>query len=354
MRDDTVIPMSGDWSHWPPVEPPELASAKNRATEMDGKRFRKAVNAIERAIRARLARLKVTVREIDEHERAVADADERIAQARSRLDRRVHLGRRGATGRSLPTWLYALAAVGFYAVMLVVDRGALMALGLSLGLTAALAIAVPAVDLLCAHTAGGYLWRRQEAISSDVEISPGEHAMGIGSFVLGVLHALVVGLVRGLRSGLLGGLLFCIVSLALFAGMTYLAYRHADDDADELAQAKRARWWATRRAQERERRAEKEAAKVRTDGRRRVGLASERVARWDAAVASGTFAAGERLRDQPFHRGADPAWVEEERRIAASELPDHLLPFDAREWVRSDARHRPAGELNEGDNRRSA
>ncbi len=348
-----VTPISGDWSNWPRSEPPELAEAKHRATEADRKRFGKIVNAVEAKIRKGLGKLKATVEEVKEHERSVGEADTRINDVRERIARRVHLGRRGETGRTVPTWMYALCGVGFYVIMQIVDRGALLALGLSLGLTMALAIAVPAVDLLCAHTAGGYYWRRHEAISSDVEISPGEHAMGVAALVLGVAHALVVGVIRGLRSGLLGGLLFGIVALALFAGMTYLAFRHADDDAAELGRARRARWWATRRKHERERKAEKQAASVRSDGQKRISISGERVARWDAAVASGTYSFEERKPGEPFYRAPDPAWVEQEREIAAGTLPHHLLPYDARSWV-DGAWTKETAQIEEPDRRRSA
>ncbi|MBV6509617.1 MAG: hypothetical protein JJLCMIEE_02712 [Acidimicrobiales bacterium] len=348
-----VTPISGNWSKWPRTEPPELAEAKHRGTEADRKRFAKVVNSIEAKIRKGLGKLKATVQEIKEHERSVTEADSRIKAAQERIARRIHLGRRGETGRTVPTWLYALCAIGFYVIMLIVDRGALLALGLSLGLTTALAIAVPAVDLLCAHTSGGYLWRRQEAISADVEISPGEHALGIAALVLGIAHAVVVGLIRALRSGLLGGLLFGIVALALFAGMTYLAYRHEDDDAAELGRAKRSRWWSVRRKQERERKAEKQAAAVRSDGQKRISIGGERVARWDAAVASGTYSFEERKPGESYYLAPDPAWVEQERRIAAGTLPDHLLPYDARSWV-DGAWTKETPELEGSDHRRSA
>lgn len=330
---NVVIPIGREWSHYPRTEPPELAGAKHRATEADRKRFTKLTDAVEAAIRKGLGKLKTTIGDIKEHERSVDQADTRIEATRQRSAGRVHLGRRGETGRSVPTWMYMLAAIAFYLIMLIVDRGALLALGLSLGLTAALAIAVPAVDLLCAHTVGGYLWRRHEAISTDVDIPTGEHGMGVAALALGVAHAIVVGLVRGLRSGLLGGILFGIVALALFAGMAHLAFRHADDDAADLGRAKRARWWGVRRRQDSQRKAEKQAAKVRSGSRRRIGIAAARVARWEAAVAAGAYAFEERKPGDAWYQAPDPAWVEEERRIAAGELPDHLLPFDARSWI---------------------
>ncbi|MGH8984268.1 MAG: hypothetical protein ACRDY6_10405 [Acidimicrobiia bacterium] len=342
MANEQVLPIDGGWSQWSRSEPPELAGAKQRMTDADRKRYARKVTANQSAVRKGLGKLKATFDEVKKHAVAKKRAEKRIKKIHRRIARRVQLGRRGETGRSVPTWMYVLAAAGFYVIMMIVDRGALLALGLSLGVTTAFAIAAPAVELLSAHTAGVYFWRRQEAISPDVEISPHEHTIGTVAVVVGIAHALIVGLIRGLRSGLLAGLLFCVVALALFVGMTYLAYRHHDDDAAELNRVKFARWWADRRGGERERAAQKQGAKVRSLLEHRRGIASARVARWDAAIAAGSAAYGERTLGEVCYQAADPAWIVEERRIAAGDLPEHLLPFDLRAWIERPADHQQA------------
>jgi hypothetical protein len=330
---DGVIPIAGEWSHYPRTEPPELAGAKHRATNADRKRFSKRLHVLEVKIRKGLAKLQGRVHDLKDREADVQEVETKINVIRERAARRFQFGRRGETGRTVPTWLYVPACIGFYIVTAMVDRGALLALGLSVGLTTAFAFAVPAVELLCAHTVGGYFWRRHEAISTDVDVSDGEHGFGLASLGLGVAHGIAVGFIRGLRSGLLAGVLFCAVALALFAGMAYLAFRHADDDAAALGRARLSRWWRLRRRTDAVGRVHKTGAVVRSCCQQRIGLAAERVARWEASVAAGAYAFEQRKPNDAYFQAPDPEWIAQEREIAAGHLPDHLLPFDARSWV---------------------
>ena len=321
--------IEADFSHYPGREPPEVAGAKTRATVADERHHAKAVDKLEGALRKALAIVKVKVLMVADRKEALDKADHELTAAEQQAKDRPRFGR----GRTVPTWMYVAAAVVFYIAEYWVDRGALLSLRLSTQVTLALALVAPMIGLLAAHQAGVYFNARNESISPSVELDPSEHVIGIGAVVLGVVHALVVGLIRGLEGGVLVGLFFCGLALTLFLGMTALAYRHADDDAARCAAAKRRRWWARRRYDDAEGQAEKRAAAARSLAQKRRDLASKRIARWDAAVASGLHSAEQRLDGVTFYVAPEPAWILEERSIAAGELPDHLRPLDLGNWV---------------------
>lgn len=316
------------WGAPPP--PPEVAQAMQLATEADLRLYAPKATRLEHQARDGFATLADLAPEHEARSVRLESKHQDVRLAEQEVERRPVIGPGGRRGREVSTPVYVVAAVVFLVLEQVIDRSALLPLLLPVGLTHALAIALPVVSLACAHTGGVYLKRRERRAGRGVMSN--ERNLGIASIAVGVGHALAVGMIRGIGSGLLGGALFAIVALGLFVAMTQMAMRHHDESVSSLERARRAAWWAERRLAETRERMESAFAGLRSAIKDRIDLAQVRALAVDTALAE----AG----DQYQRRGPNvsyryelPRWVCDERRLSRGELPPDLRPAVLEEWV---------------------
>jgi hypothetical protein len=206
-----------------------------------------------------------------------------------------------------------------------IDSTLLTVLGLTLLVTRSLTLVVVIASAWAAHIAGTTFRREHEA--AWIEMSPQEHRMGRVSLVAGLIVEGSLAVIRALKiGGILSAVLLGGAGLAIFAAMTWVAYRsHSDvhDHAELWLRKDRAATRKVNSGQDLARKQRRCVSETLHDSRQ---LAGRVVSECDVVIEETRALWARENPARPVPVFVDPPLLVAWRRLEKGELPSALVP----------------------------
>ena len=194
-----------------------------------------AIKAVDKLSRCRARVLDKVNVEVDLR-KARRRALREVAKARKQFERKRLID---GPVRQIPTWALVGGTLIGTGLEWFVDQGALEGLLYLPSTTTKIIALIPVViSVSTAHLYGKYAKRRHLA-ADDLLIGPHDMRFGKAMAVIGLVTAVVIGVIRGMLGGPLSGLLFLVAAVGLWAAIAYMAYLWESPDESHLNRCQR-------------------------------------------------------------------------------------------------------------------